>query len=179
MNIFMVDNCPTIAGRSLCDKHTVRMVLESAQLLCTAHHMCPKHELPSKFYRKTHYNHPSAIWTRESSDNYKWLCEHAIALCDEYTHRYGKVHASREIIEWCCDHIPDLPDIGPTPVKLAMPDEYKTNDPVESYRNYYYYDKRKNIQCEWNKGRESPDWWNRMLALTELTEQAQELNMGY
>ena len=178
MNIFYLDKDPVKAAQSQVNRHNIKMILESAQLLCTAHHMCPKHEPPSKFYRKTHYNHPSAIWTRESSDNYKWLCEHAIALCNEYTHRYGKIHASREIIEWCRDHIPDLPEIGPTPVRLAMPDEYKTDDPVESYRKYYYYDKRKNIQCEWKK-RDPPDWWNRMLALDELTEQAQELNMGY
>lgn len=161
MNIFYLDSDPVKAAKYHVDKHNIKMILESAQLLCTAHHLCPKYKLPEKFYKKTHVNHPCSIWVRESSDNYRWLCEHAIALCDEYTYRYDKTHASRVVIEWCQKHIPDLPDIGTTPVKLAMPDEYKTSDPVESYRNYYFYDKRKNIQCKWTR-RTPPNWWNYM-----------------
>jgi hypothetical protein len=90
VNIFYLDKSPVLAAQMQVNKHVVKMILESAQLLCTSHHMCPKHDLPEKFYKKTHYNHPSAIWARESVDNYKWLCEHAMALCEEYTYRYGK-----------------------------------------------------------------------------------------
>jgi len=162
VNIFYLDKSPVLAAQMQVNKHVVKMILESAQLLCTSHHMCPKHDLPEKFYKKTHYNHPSAIWARESVDNYKWLCDHAMALCEEYTYRYGKTHASRGVIQWCCDNIPDLPDVGPTPVRPAMPDEFIEDDPVSSYRNYYFYDKGKNIKCEW-KVRSAPSWWNTKL----------------
>lgn len=97
MNIFFLDRCATQAASLQCDKHVVKMLLESTQLLYTAHHLCgdvgdwAADDL--KVYKPTHANHPVARWVRASSCNYRWLLAHAKALANEYTRRYGRVHA--------------------------------------------------------------------------------------
>jgi len=148
MNIFVLHQDPTIAAQMACDKHVVKMVLETAQLLCSVVENAP--------YKRTHYNHPCAIWTRKSMSNVNWLVIHGLALCDEYTHRYGKVHKSQQVIEWCRDNI-RIADHGLTPFALAMPDVYHSDDVVDSYRRYYIYDKMK--IAAWNKTRQAPHWW--------------------
>tara|TARA_R110000824_G_scaffold95111_1_gene228861 strand:- start:2120 stop:2689 length:570 start_codon:yes stop_codon:yes gene_type:complete len=169
LNIFYLHKSPVLAAQQMCDKHVVKMILESAQLLCTTHHVCPTDaELPAKFYKKTHINHPSAIWVRTSVANYDWMCLHAIALCKEYTHRYGKIHASQAIIEWCSDSLPAIPDSYQTEMPQCMPDEYKTDNSIQSYRDYYWHDKRKNIAMKWTK-REKPRWWRRAESYENIT----------
>ena len=99
MNIFYLSECPVEAAQYQCDKHVVKMILESAQMLCTAHHACPTAApRPEKFYKQAHLNHPSTIWVRTATANYDWMIVHALALCEEYTHRYGKIHSSQSII---------------------------------------------------------------------------------
>jgi hypothetical protein len=108
--------------------------------------------------RPTHKNHPCAIWARESQDNFVWLANHGIALCKEYTFRYGKQHACLNKIHWILCHFnSNLYNIGLTPFALAMPDEYKTDDAVESYRNYYV--GAKSDIAKWNKTRRTPSWY--------------------
>ena len=133
MNIFVVNKDPAIAARQLCDKHVVKMILESAQMLCSAFE---NGEAP---YRRAYYNHPCTKWARESQANYEWLLVHAYELCEEYFHRYGKIHKSLDAIDWCDNnsHNLNLPDIGLTPFAQAMPEEYKDNNPVRAYRAYY------------------------------------------
>jgi hypothetical protein len=131
MNIFFVDRDPVIAGRSLCDVHTVKMIVESAQLLSTAR-LSVGQEAP---YKATHIKHPCAIWARSRTQNYKWLVEHLRALCAEYTQRYGKTHATEKHLAALAAPIA-LPE-GWTEPAQAMPDEYKHEDPVEAYRAYY------------------------------------------
>lgn len=156
MNIFYLHKSPTIAAQHMGNKHVVKMILESAQLLCTAHHICPSDAVrPEKFYKKTHTNHPCAVWTRNCVGNYKWLCDHAQSLLDEYTYRYGKTHASTSVISWCVSNIPDIPDGELTDIAQCMPDEYKSNDPVIAYRNYY--NKAKSHLHNW-KRRQIPHW---------------------
>lgn len=152
MNIFVLDTDPVKAAQAQCDAHCVKMVLESAQLLCSAFPV----GLPP--YRRTHYNHPCAVWTRESAGNFLWLAWHGLALADEYTYRYGKIHKSREVIDWCLlyHRTAALPDKGLTPFALAMPDEYKRSDPVEAYRAYYR--GAKADIATW-KHRAAPEWW--------------------
>ena len=151
MNIFFVDRDPVIAGRSLCDVHTVKMIVESAQLLSTAR-LSVGQEAP---YKATHRNHPCAIWARASRQNYDWLVEHLRALCDEYTARYGKTHLTAQ-------HLPLLsqtPDLGSgwqEPAQ-AMPDEFKASDPVVAYRGYYRF-KARTLPRFTYKNRESPSW---------------------
>ena len=137
MNIFFLDFNPRRAAEYHCDKHVVKMILETAQLLYTAHWLSDRNILPQNAYRQTHFNHPCAIWARESLSNYTWLCELGMALCEEYTFRYGKVHKTQSHIHWLITHPPDIVDIGITPIRQAMPEECKRPNPVEGYRTYY------------------------------------------
>lgn len=138
MNIFVLNSDPVLAAKDQCNKHVIKMVLETAQLLCTAVVMTGG----TAPYRATHKNHPCAIWARQSKENFNWLRRHGLALAAEYTYRYGKVHKSAGVIEDLSDKT--IPDGPLTPFALAMPDECKVSgDPVASYRNYYRTDKAK------------------------------------
>lgn len=163
MNIFVLDIDPIKASVYHNDKHVVKMILETAQLLCGVHHMTEEvtEEVP---YKLSHKNHPCSIWARECLENYIWLCDLGMALCREYTHRYNKRHKSQAVIEWCYDNLPNLPELGDiTPFALAMPDECKTDDPVESYRKYYMMHKQS--IANW-KMREIPKWYKSDLQLS-------------
>ena len=151
MNIFFLDDDIKKCAQYHCDKHVVKMILETAQLLCGVHHMTP--QVP---YKLSHKNHPCAIWARESLTNYLVLCELGLELCYEYTYRYGKRHKSQDVIEWCVINKPSIQDIGYTEPSKAMPDEYKVDSVVESYRNYYR--GAKASFAVW-KNREKPFWF--------------------
>lgn len=153
MNIFFLDRNSVVAAEYQCDKHVIKMILESAQLLSSVHHMTHSN-IAGQLYRLTHKNHPCAIWCRSSLDNYKWLLSHAKALLSEYTYRYNKTHASTKIIN-LCENLPHITGELTNP-PLAMPDEFKTNDFVEAYRNYYKY-KQTIIQMRWTN-RKKPEW---------------------
>ena len=145
MNIFVLHFLPRIAAEMHCDKHVVKMILETAQLLYSAHHLAGG-PLPEGAYKKTHVNHPCAIWVRDSAANYMWLCELGFWLCREYQYRYGqdKVHKTEHHIVWLCKHLPAGIPMGPiTPFPQAMPPEYKREDPAEAYRVYYRENKLK------------------------------------
>ena len=153
MNIFVLDKDIVKSAEYQCDKHCIKMILESAQLLCSAFDqgVAP--------YRRTHYNHPCSKWIRESISNYKWLIGYGEAMLDEYTYRYGKIHKSGLVIQWCKDHLDELelPEIEMSEFALCMPDEYKVEgNVVESYRRYYMGEKRSIVS--W-KGRDIPYWW--------------------
>jgi hypothetical protein len=157
MNIFFLDNDVKKCAEYHCDKHVVKMILETAQLLCGVHHVTA-HDTAHVPYKLSHKNHPCSIWTRESLSNYHLLCELGLELCKEYTHRYEKRHKSQDVIEWCMVHKPNISDIGLTEPAKAMPDEYKTNSVVESYRNYYV--GAKLDFATWKK-REKPFWFEK------------------
>ena len=141
MNIFYLHKDPFIAAKVQYNKHVVKMILESAQMLCTAHHMLGDRDVVGDFvnvpYKKAHVNHPSTIWVRENSLHYDWLYEHMMALGDEYTRRYGKTHLS--ITK--CGHLRAAPiDIPHEPFEQppqCMPDEFKDECSVKAYWNYY------------------------------------------
>lgn len=166
MNIFLLHLNPVICAMMHLDKHVVKMILETCQLLCSAHWVTNSTYIPC--YKLTHKNHPSAIWTRESKGNYEWLCSLGLELCKEYTYRYGKVHKCEPYLIDLSKNIPDLPDLGFTTFRLAMPNTYKDSDPVEAYRQYYFFDK---IHIHSWKGkinsREQPQWITDMHALFE------------
>lgn len=159
MNIFYLDRDPVVAAKYQCDKHVVKMILETAQLLSTAHRCFGNED--EMLYKITHKNHPSAIWVRESSSNYKWLYEHFVALCDEYTYRYDKIHKTDTKLRDILYKIPNgLKDVGMTEIKLAMnnnPECIIVGDPVSSYRNYYKTKKDKFVM-NWTKS-PVPDWF--------------------
>lgn len=153
MNIFVLDKDPKTCAVYHNDKHVVKMILETAQLLCGVHWV-EGGEAP---YKLSHRNHPSAIWARECVENYIWLCDLGLELCNEYTYRYGKRHKSQDIIEWCLLNVPNIPENGDiTPFALAMPDECKVGDAVASYRVYYMVEKRS--LASW-KMRSIPTWF--------------------
>lgn len=122
-----------------CDKHVVKMILETCQLLCTAWRVLdPDGHVYVPPYKKTHVNHPCAKWARTSESNYKWLAHLGRALCAEYTHRYGKVHKCKVMIDTLSDHVPPALPVAFTAPAMAMPDEYKVdNDAIAAYRKYY------------------------------------------
>ena len=138
MNIFYLSTDPEKAAKYMYNKHVVKMILESAQLLCTAHIISdgPDANVP---YKVTHKNHPSAIWARESTSNYKWLYDHMMALGEEYTRRYGKKHLT---ILKCSGVLSKAPTNVTksefTEMPQCMPDQYKVpGNSVEAYWNYY------------------------------------------
>ena len=144
MNIFFLDWNPKNAAKYHCDKHVVKMILECAQLLYCAHWILSPHGVPEFAYKKTHMNHPCSIWVRESIENYEWLCNLAMALCEEYTFRYVKTHKTQTHIEWLIRNPPfDIPAVPQTPIRLAMPIEYKNENPIDSYRTFYRESKMK------------------------------------
>ena len=159
MNIFFLDFDVKKCAKFHCDKHVVKMILETAQLLCSAHHVTIHdtiHDTIHVPYKLSHKNHPCSIWVRESLSNYLYLCELGLALGEEYTYRYGKTHKSIEVIQWCLSNRPNIKDIGFTTPPLAMPDEYKVESVIDSYRNYYK--GAKSTIVSW-KNREKPDWF--------------------
>ncbi len=141
MNIFYLDKDPAKAASYFYDKHKVKMILESAQMLCTAHHHYGNGDnVP---YKKAHYNHPSTIWCRQNASQYMWLYNHMIALGKEYTKRYNKTHLT--IIK-CKDVLkqlpPAIPDSTFTEPPQCMPDHHKVPDcSITAYWNYYEQDK--------------------------------------
>lgn len=137
MNIFVLSPTPSVCAKMHCDKHVVKMILESAQMMCTAHHLHPNgdYDIP---YKKTHINHPCSKWVRDSKQNYQWLYDLTKYLNDEYKFRYNKDvdHKSWTVVKDL--PVPDIPNVPMTRWARAMPDECKIgNDVVESYKTYY------------------------------------------
>ena len=152
MNIFVLDTDPIIAAQMQCDKHVVKMTLETAQLLCSAvivnGGVAP--------YRLTHKNHPSTKWATRNRANFMWLIEHGKALAKEYTFRYGKEHKCEKIFFELEKVSSIIPDGKLENFALAMPNEYRSEDSVKSYRKYYVGEKTS--FAKWTK-RKAPDWF--------------------
>lgn len=141
MNIFYLSDCPKKSAQYLYNKHVVKMILETAQLLCTAHH-----ELDSKIkvpYKPAYKNHPSSVWVRSSAENYWWTYQHFIHLGNEYKKRYSKVHLS---ISKCSEALYNIPKNIPVTAfyqpPQCMPDEYHCDDSIEAYWKYYIQGKK-------------------------------------
>lgn len=188
MNIFVLDTDPVLAAQMQCDKHVVKMIVESAQMLSTAHRLLDgamsvierknaktgktrkakiwqinNSPLDSILYQVAHPNHPSTVWTMECSENYKWHYRHFVALCDEYEHRYGRIHATRQKLKDILSNVPkNIPRRSTelTAFKLAMksnPECMHPEDPVRSYREFYQ-TKQARFTMKWTK-REIPTWF--------------------
>ncbi len=159
MNIFILSRNARLCAIYHGNKHVVKMILETALLLCSAHIVLDNIMVIEdvELYKLTHKNHPCAIWARTSSANYEWLYDLFYELCDEYTHRYGKVHLCDIKLKNVLVFVPKNIHKGPmTNFALAMPDDCKQKDAVESYRNYYR--TYKQHICQWKK-RPIPDWF--------------------
>lgn len=161
MNIFVLNLDPVLAAQDQCDKTLVKMVLETGQMLSTAHRVLDNIEEENEvLYKISNKNHPCNIWVRESEANYNWLYQHFIGLADEYTYRYGKVHSTDTRLREVLKTPPrNIPKIGMTPFRLAMEShpEFKGDDPVKSYRKYYT-SKKDRFNMKWTK-RDVPQWF--------------------
>ena len=163
MNIFVLDKNPYEAARQACDKHVVKMILESAQMLCTAHRALDGNDKCDGLfmYKQAHLNHPSTKWVRENVYNYKWMFNLFEELCEEYTFRYEKIHTTdlklREVLREPPLKIPMINQRRTNPPQ-CMPDEYKSTDTIEAYRNYYMGEK--SHFCVW-KNRPTPTWYTK------------------
>jgi hypothetical protein len=181
MNIFYLDTDPKLAAQYHCDKHVVKMIIEYAQLMSTAHRLLDGTLYLDKtansrsikrwklddyrepiLYKASHINHPSAVWARQELSHYQWLWNLASELCQEYRFRYGgttdKQHKTSLVIQSLSYAPNNITRKGIfTDPPQAMPDDVKIiNDSVEAYRNYYRVYKRK--FATW-KVRRQPDWW--------------------
>lgn len=176
MNIFYIDSDPKLCAEWAVDSHCVKMILESAQLLSTAHRLLDgdmyiddssgrkikrwrlSDDRETMLYSATHINHPSAVWVRESNNNYNWLWCYLYEHCNEYTHRYGKVHKIEQtgLLHKLYQLPHNIPVAPKTQPPQAMPEEYRSvNSSVEGYRNYYKYGK--SHLHKW-KNRNPPQW---------------------
>jgi hypothetical protein len=183
MNIFYISEDPKTCAEQHVDKHVVKMIIEYAQLMSTAHRILdgvqdieqryvlgslparwrkvkvwrhPDPKFDSGLMKASHINHPSAVWTRSNKQNYVWLNQMWNYLLKEYTYRYGKIHACekyKDLLYLLPKNIVDGKFYPPTP---AMPDDCKTENVLESYRKYYI-DYKKGF-ANWKK-REVPDWY--------------------
>ncbi len=151
MNIFILDKDTEKCARFHCDKHVVKMILESAQLLSSALRISGI----DQGYKLTHRNHPCSLWARESLSNWKWLRELATALNVEYRYRFSKEinHKSFDVIESL--PLPRIEDQGVTPFAQAMPEIYRDKNAVKAYRRYYIAEKHNLFQ--WTR-RKQPYW---------------------
>ena len=164
MNIFYFYDCPVLSAQAQPDKMLVKMPLETAQMLCTAHRELDGDEYADEagLYKRAYWNHPCTVWARESSANYFWLYKHFLALGKEYTFRYGKTHNSVDKLARALFKQPDnIKRIGMTPLAQAMPDKYKNDDPIKAYRDYCINEKH---YAKWEKGRAIPNWWHKEVA---------------
>lgn len=136
MNVFAPSACPDQSARELCNRHVVKMALETAQILSTVAHA---HDVPfAGRYRPTHRHHPCTVRCLDLDDYVRWTAAHGLALGREYTYRYGKRHRSAVVIASAIDAL-ELDVEAPFSVAdwpLAMPDEHKQPCPHASYRSY-------------------------------------------
>jgi len=153
VNIFVLDSDIQKCAEYHADQHVIKMILESAQMLCT---VLNHHGIQTP-YRSTHAKHPCTIWAGESLSNWRWLRDLTLALNTEYQYRYEKDidHKSARVVM----NLPEPPikNIGLTPFAQTMPDEFKVDgDAVQAYRNFYIGDKSR--FAKWTK-REAPTWF--------------------
>jgi len=179
MNIFFLAWNPVMCASMHCDKHVVKMILETAQILCTTHRVMdgkevtvisPKSGRRTKrwiledlkkdaiLYSSTHINHPSVQWTRVCVEHYNWLYGLFVALCDEYSLRYKKTHLCWTKLHYVLQQ-PPIKMICTSKLSappLAMPDYCKKETVINSYRSYYMNEKAS--FAKWTN-RQVPSWF--------------------
>lgn len=161
MNIFGIDTDTTSCATYHTDRHIVKMPLETAQMVSFVyyHKDLWDGEVPNLLmgFSAGHDKHPCSLWLRENLVNFLWTCEFGIKLIEEYRYRYDsqKHERCKMIFEWALDNLPNLPVAEFTPFAKAMPEVYKVDCSIESYRNYYRLGKSELHQ--WSK-RSKPEW---------------------
>ena len=164
MNLFILSLIQKEIAQFMMDKHVSKILLEAVQMLCSAKRILePEDEVNDRIYKLAHKNHPVTIWCRQSKENFIWTLDLIDEIHKEWRFRYGhpetKFHKSYLVALILRENIPKdeaFEQVGLTRFALAMPDKYKTDDPVESYRNYYMSEMKQRI-ATWEKGREIPE----------------------
>jgi hypothetical protein len=168
MNLFILSLIQREIAEFMMDKHVSKILLEAVQMLCSSKRILDPDDVETnqQIYKLAHKNHPVTIWTRKSKANFIWTLDLVEALHNEWRYRYGhadtKFHKSYLMAQILKENIPSddkFEEQALTPFALAMPDKYKTDDPIQSYRNYYMSDIKQKI-ATWNKRRKKPDWYN-------------------
>ena len=148
MNIFVTDPSPYASAKCLPDKHVVKMPLETCQMLSIVasekwgrgYGTLPKKDgTPYATDKGAFRNHPCTVWANETLANARWLIKHGLALCTEYTHRYGKVHSCEKTLDEASSIIPFSVPTTPTHFTRAMPDEYKHDTSIDTFTAYKNY----------------------------------------
>jgi hypothetical protein len=188
MNIFVLDEDPKVAASMMCNKHVVKMILESGQLLCTAHwlswldgesgrpvlsdfkrvkdaqewlknYVPEQHQPP---WKMSHVRHPCTIWAGETMGNYLWLLDHMKGLLKEYTNRYKKIHKSESVWRWLFQNDPMIKNnfsLKKTPHPLCVPEEIKAVTNDPVHAYRTYYVTHKAYMAKWEPRAITPDWW--------------------
>jgi len=162
MNRFLINYTPEMCARDMCDKHVVKMPLEEAQMLCTTVRLhAPEYAEEAGLYRAVHQKHPCTIWAGMTSSNFRYSLEMFRQMCREYTHRYGKVHASWRLYDALKDAEKYVPDgyITSHPECFSEHTNLKSgvNWPIQSYRKFYV-TKQKRFKMVWTR-RDKPEWF--------------------
>lgn len=161
MNIFATDSNALSCATYHTDKHIIKMPLEMAQMVSFVYHNKDlwDRSIPQLLMSNstTHIKHPCSIWVKQNLSNFIWSCELGIKMVEEYRFRYNSQKHERclLIFEWALDNLPEIEINLMTPFAKAMPEEYKVDCSIESYRNYYKFGKTELHQ--WTK-RKKPDW---------------------
>ena len=155
MNIFFLSLVPKECAHLYCDQHVIKILLEIVQMLYTAWHHSGTNDWNSsapftkdksqRGYKKAHSNHPMTRWIRASRGNYMFSALLGLHLAQEYTNRFGKIHACTSHIIWLYQHIPSFGCITKSPrtfyssigIPECMPQEFWDQDVVIAYQNYY------------------------------------------
>jgi hypothetical protein len=168
MNLFILSLIQKEIAQFMMDKHVSKILLEAVQMLCSAKRILDPadEETNQQLYKLAHKNHPVTIWCRQSRENFVWVLDLVEELHCEWRFRYGhpetKFHKSYLVAQLLKNRIPSddkFTEQGLTRFALAMPDKYKTDDPVLSYRNYYMSDDKQKI-ASWKKTRGKPEWYS-------------------
>jgi hypothetical protein len=170
MNLFILSLIQKEIAQFMMDKHVSKILLEAVQMLCTAKRVLdPDDIVNNQIYKLAHKNHPVTIWCRKSKANFLWTLELIEELHREWKYRYGhpesKEHKAYQMAIILKANMPSddkFEDEGLTPFAQAMPEKYKSNDAVESYRNYYM-SPEKQVIATWKKNREKPEWYRRSI----------------
>jgi hypothetical protein len=167
MNLFILSLIQKEIAECMMDKHVSKILLEAVQMLCSARRIVEPDDdvINERIYKLAHKNHPVTIWCRKSRANFVWALDLAEELHNEWRFRYGhpktKIHKSYRVAMFLRENIPSedaFEAVGLTPFALAMPDKYKSDDPVLSYRNYYMSEEKQKI-ASWCKKRGKPTWY--------------------
>ena len=147
MNIFHLHKDPKTCAEYHCDKHVVKMILETGQMLSTAYrrHFDECYFYNVDLYKTAYPRHPMTVWVGNSGGNFSWTMQLLEHLLQQYELRYNKVHTTSRIFYLLKNNLKYWQDLTGEFMRppLCMPDKYKSEDYIKSYRDYYIGEKKR------------------------------------